>query len=135
MAYLQWKDDFSVNIEEIDAQHQRLVEMINVLYDALMTKKGRDVQKNIIYGMVDYAGVHFATEEKLMQLHAYPDYPQHKLEHDQFTGKAGDLKKLVDSAGFLLTLEILNFLRDWLQTHILGTDMKYSPHFKACGVC
>jgi len=35
MALINWHPSFSINIEEIDKQHQLLVKMINDLYDAM----------------------------------------------------------------------------------------------------
>ena len=134
MAYLNWSDSYSVNVQEIDNQHKNLINMINTLHDAMLENKGRETHCSIIGAMVSYANIHFETEEKYMRRFGFTDYPSHKIEHDQFTVKALDLKERSENDGFILTLEILTFLKKWLQDHILGTDMRYAPHFNANGL-
>lgn len=134
MVYLQWSDDFSVKVKEIDEQHKKLVEMINTLHEALLTNRGREVQKTIIHEMVRYASVHFGTEEKYMRQFEFPGYAAHKLEHERFTDQALDLKARSDKERFLLTAEVLGFLRSWLKNHILDTDRRYSQHFNEHGL-
>jgi hemerythrin len=134
MAYLNWSDDFSVNVKEIDAQHRMLVEKINMLHQAMLDNKGREAQQEIIQGMAEYANVHFETEEKYMRRLDYPGYRKHKAEHERFAEKAYELHKRSNSSGFVLSLEILSFLKDWLQEHILVVDKEYSKHFNENGV-
>ena len=134
MAYLPWSNEYSVNVREIDEQHMRLVHMINTLHESLLSNQGREAQARIIREMVDYAVVHFGTEEKYMDWFSYPDHLPHKAEHELFARKAADLKRRVDEHGFILTLEILNFLKTWLREHILVTDKSYSAHFNSCGL-
>jgi hemerythrin len=134
MAYITWSKDFSVKVREIDAQHKTLVEKINQLHQSLLDNKGREAQKIIIEGMVDYANVHFETEEKYMRRLKYPGYQTHKAEHVRFAEKAFELQKRSNDSGFVLTLEIMSFLKNWLQEHILVIDKEYSEFFNENGV-
>lgn len=134
MAYIDWQDDFSVNVKEIDDQHKTLIDMINALHAAMLENKARYLQMTTIIKMVDYAARHFALEEKYMKLYSYAGYSAHKEEHDLFTAKAHDLQVRMSKVGFVLTLEILNFLRDWLKHHILKIDKAYAGHFAQKGL-
>ncbi|MCK5707790.1 MAG: hemerythrin family protein [Candidatus Aureabacteria bacterium] len=134
MAYIEWSDDFSVNVKEIDSQHRVLIDMINMLYEAFIAEKGKDVHKKVIDGMIDYARIHFETERKYMKQFNFPGYEEHNKEHEIFTQKAMELQKQFNAAGFILSSNILNFLKDWLKNHILGTDKKYSNHFNDNGL-
>ena len=134
MAFFEWTDQLSVNVQAIDSQHKKLIEMINSLNEAMLAKKGREMQKATIDAMVDYAATHFMLEEGYMKKFNNPDYDAHKSEHDEFTRTAQDLKERADTKGFGLTLEIMGFLKNWLQNHIMGTDKKYSAFFNAHGL-
>lgn len=134
MAYLNWSDDMSVNVKEIDRQHKVLVEKINQLHQAMLDNKGREAQQDIIQGMVEYANEHFETEEKHMRRLSYQGLQKHKAEHERFAEKAFELQKRAESTGFVLSLEILSFLRNWLKEHILVIDKEYSSFFNENGV-
>ncbi len=134
MPLIQWSSDLDIGFALIDKQHKVLVEMINELYDAMMEIKGQDVLSKIVKRMVEYAAIHFMVEEKWMAEFKYDNYSEHKKIHDDFTQKAIDLKNQLSESGFVLSLDVLNFLRDWLINHIKGTDRQYISCFRENGI-
>ncbi len=134
MPLIQWTDDLVIGFELIDKQHRVLVDMINELYDAMMEIKGQEALSRIVNRMVEYAAVHFMVEEKWMVEFGYENYAEHKKIHDDFTQKAVELKENLSESGFVLSLDVLNFLREWLINHIKGTDRKYISCFRENGV-
>jgi len=69
-----------------------------------------------------------------MSTHGYPEYKAHKAEHAKLTQKAIELQKDFQQGEPVITVEVLGFLRDWIQNHILGTDKKYSQFLNSKGV-
>lgn len=134
MSYLVWDEKYSVGVREIDTQHKKLVELINDLHDAMKQGKGKDVMTKVVKALVDYAITHFGTEEKYMTKFNYPQYSVHKLEHDKFSKQVADFQRDFNSGKVALTIEVMNFLKDWLVNHILGTDKKFGPFFNENGI-
>ena len=134
MALIQWDDSLSVSVVEIDKQHQKLLALINDLHDAMKQGKGKDILAKIIGELCNYAGNHFATEEEYFDKFGYPAAASHKLEHINFVKKVSEFKNSFDGGQLALTIEVMNFLKDWLKTHIKGTDKKYGPFFNEKGL-
>lgn len=134
MAIIQWDDALSVNIVEVDGQHQKLIAMINSLYDAMRQGKSGDVIEAIVNGLIDYAEEHFALEEGYFDQYGYPDAESHKVEHLDFITKTLDFVAGFDKGEAGLSSEILSFLSDWLQNHIRLTDKRYSKFLNEKGL-
>ena len=134
MALITWSDNLSVNIKEIDAEHKKLIDMINELHSAMGSGKGREAMGTILTGLVDYTKTHFAYEEKLFQQHAYPGYLAHKGQHDALTKQVVEVMTKFKSGQSVVTVEVMNFLKDWLSNHIQTTDKKYGPFLNSKGV-
>jgi hemerythrin len=134
MALIDWNDKLSVNIKEVDSEHKKLIGMINELHSAMGSGKGKDAMGKILTGLVEYTKTHFSYEENLMQKHSYPGYLSHKGLHDALTKQVLDLQGKFQDGKALVTVEVMNFLKDWLTNHIQNTDKKYGPFFNGKGV-
>ena len=126
---IEWNQSLSVNIGEIDKQHQKLVAMLNGLNEAMKSGKGKDALGGLLSEMVEYAATHFATEERLMDQYSYPATLAHKTEHVKFVTKVGDFKTQFDKGTAMISIQIMTFLSDWLKNHIMKTDKQYGPFF------
>ena len=134
MFYFQWKDDYLTHIDELDAQHQKLVALINNFYTDLLNCP-ENAEKQACIGktleeLVAYSNYHFAAEEKLMLEHQYPAYQQHKLEHESFKRKVAELMQTQNEAENALPFPVVVFLRDWLTSHVIHTDKEYGPYLR-----
>ncbi|MCF6148079.1 MAG: hemerythrin family protein [Candidatus Kuenenia sp.] len=134
MALMTWKDEFSVKVAEFDGHHKQLISMINNLDEAMRQGKGKDIVGDILKKLVNYAGFHFAAEQKIMQQHEYPGYADHKDKHDKMTAKVMALQNDYQSGKASLTIEVFKFLTDWLNKHIMETDKKYSEYLNSKGI-
>ncbi len=134
MALINWDDSLSVGIESVDKQHMKLVEMINEFYENIRSKSNKEVISALIKDMKNYIEFHFMSEEELLKTNHYPNYMEHKIEHEIFVNKVTDVETRFNSGQLVLSFEITNFLKDWLKKHIKGTDKKYSDFLISKGV-
>ena len=126
----EWKNEYAVNIGSIDAQHQMLFAIGRELYAAMRAGQGQAVLSKILDRLVEYTMLHFTHEESLLRLHQYPNFASHKAEHDALTRKVVEFQADFNSGKIAMALEVLNFVQNWLQTHIKGSDFAYAACLK-----
>ena len=131
MTSIKWNETFSVNVDEIDEQHKVLIKLFNDLGSAMVEGKGKEIVKNTLAELVEYTEDHFSNEEKLMAKYQYPDYGSHKKAHDELKKKVMVFYERRNDEGFVLRLEIVYFLKNWLQSHILDIDKKLGAYISS----
>ena len=134
MPLILWDNSFSVNVREIDEQHQKLFDLINSLYESMKKGLGKEILPKIIDELFHYVEKHFSTEEKYFDRFNYPESESHKIEHYNFLKKVSEFKKSYEEGQKGLTIDIITFLQEWLVRHIKVVDKKYSAFFNENGL-
>ena len=126
MKKIIWDDSLSVGEAELDSQHRRLADLINLLgEEARESGNGKLVEK-AIGKLTVYAFTHFGHEEKLLARCGFPGLEAQRAEHDQFSQTLMRFSR--DAAvGLLDQAKLFNYLSQWWAHHILEEDMRYKP--------
>lgn len=127
MSLFAWNETYSIGVTEIDAQHRRLFSLANELHSAMNAGKGKAVLQKVLHDLITYTQTHFAAEERMMQKCGYRELQAHKAQHDELTREVLQLQRDFQSGKSMLTIEVMQFLSDWLRGHIGGTDRRYVP--------
>ena len=134
MSHIQWDEKYSVNIEVIDEQHKKLIATIATLSDAMQKGDSKKLIGEVVRELTDYAGYHFGAEEIFLKQYGFPDYENHKKEHEVFRTKALSFQKDFEKGKQALSLDVINFLWSWLDHHIMNIDKKYAPFLNEKGI-
>lgn len=129
-----WDEKYSVGIQSIDNQHKEIFRILNKLLEAMKMGHGNDVTAQIIQELERYAVIHFQKEEFFFQRFNFQGSTEHITEHQNFIKKIALLKPDLKSGKITLSFELLNFLKDWIDHHILVVDKQYSECFRQNGL-
>jgi hemerythrin len=121
-----WREDYSVHIPQIDGQHQQLVAIINELHAAMLQGTANAALGRILDELVRYAQSHFAYEEAMLQQRGYSSLTVHRAEHQKLTQQVADLQERFRAGKLTLSVQVMQFLKEWLANHILTRDMQYA---------
>ena len=133
MALLTWNDKLSVGIQSVDDQHMILFESLNDLHAAMMKGNAQAVTKTLLRNLLAYTRDHFKSEEAMMSAAHYPAFATHRAKHIELTRQVEEYVARYERGEITINVQLLNFLRDWLTTHIQVEDHAYSPWIKEHG--
>lgn len=134
MDIINWKNEFSVGVKEMDDQHKKLLGMINRLIEEQHTLTDPKTIADLLTEMTDYAQVHFRAEEFLMAEYGYDKKKQQEQQHQAFIDKTISFYSASDMGPNILSVALLDYLGTWLVGHILKEDMKYKEFFRSKGL-
>jgi len=130
-THIEWKKNLTLGDDEIDAQHKKLISLIDDVGNCVNSSNSDDELKTAVVkyigAMSDYVMFHFMAEEKRMSDTGYPLKKWHVKQHRTFTDQVDVYKKHIDEEKEIsihIVMEIYYFLVDWLNNHILYTDKK-----------
>ncbi len=128
MKRLTWSKNLSVGIDEIDRQHNDLIDVVNDLYEGLREGGGKNTVARTLGRLEGYYTEHFQTEEKLMSDASYEGLDDHRMEHDEFRKRIDRFRAELDDPkvdDMLVAYRLVDYMSEWLQHHFLYVDMKY----------
>jgi len=131
---ISWTTQYSVNIREIDEQHNTIVAVTNELSEFIDKGGEREVIGTIIRKLISIAAYHFATEEKYFALFKYEEAEQHIKIHRAMSARLEDFRRDFFDNGKNVTAELANFTMVWLTDHVLHQDKKYVKCFTEHGL-
>jgi hemerythrin len=124
--YIEWTPDMSVGIGEIDVQHRKMVRKLNDIADAVDASKDKEeIQEAVKYFEV-YSEEHFRTEEGFMTLYKYPEYANHKKEHEKIMADTAEIRERF-SKGQADAKEVYDASKkvaEWFVNHMKTTDSR-----------
>jgi len=128
MQPIRWNEEFKIDVEEIDEQHKVLLEIFNKIVVSVEKKDEWKATSSIVDSLIHHAYRHFATEERYMIKHQYPDLPLHIGQHLDFIKKVTILTQEAKEKGLEKQKEMITFLAKWYYDHVLVIDKKYSQY-------
>ena len=131
---MAWTSDLATGVKIIDDQHRKLLELINALYAAMKSGKGRSVLEKLLDDLAEYTVYHFGTEEKYFDQFKYAESTAHKKMHAELTGQVVEYIGKVKSGQANVSMDLMNFLKEWLVTHICKQDKRYVKTFLEGGL-
>ncbi len=138
MPLIEWTDDMSVGLLELDDDHKLIIEAINQLDENANDATRKDVVRQCLMRLRRYAEFHFAREENVLAACAFPALAVQKKEHQDFVKFIQEATQRFDAkpaeSAEIISQELLGFLRDWLRNHILIEGMAYRPYVEHSAV-
>lgn len=126
-----FKEEYLTGVEHIDEEHRELVRMLGEIHHMIAGGAAGTREKIIdrLKTLQAYVETHFKDEEEYMESIRYDGLEMHRLAHDALSTRL----ELMNLEDFAAEDEdelacFVEFLTEWLSTHIVQMDRHISAH-------
>jgi hemerythrin-like metal-binding protein len=131
---IEWKSEFSVNLEFLDNHHKKFLDIINELKNTLSQQSCSSDLSLIFIKLIHYTENFFQEEEIYFKQLDYPNFKYHKDHHNQFIQKLKAFHEGFSLGKEGVCCELLTMLEDFFEVHILGYDREAVDFLQKKGV-
>ena len=134
MQIATWCDEYNVNVEEIDIQHQKMFELVKNLHSSVEARRDKKNLRDLLVELVEYTRMHFTSEEQLMEKYDYPEREEHFKEHRILLQHMTDLVAMVSRGKYPAFYSDYDVSDDWALVHIREFDKNLGAFLNSKGV-
>lgn len=133
MHAISWGKQLATGLDDVDSQHQRLIEIINALGRMHAQGASTEALRAVFDELRDYTVYHFQHEARLMR--EWPVNPgnraAHLKAHRYFVERIEKAGELIATDADAVVDHLLAFLMKWLIHHITGVDRRMAREINA----
>ena len=130
---IAWDEGLLTGNVLVDMQHQRIFERVSDLVRSCEDGSNTAKLQDTLEFLVNYTIRHFTDEEALLLECGYPNYADHKQEHNEFKKTVGELARKFEKNGSSeeLCAHVNRITVRWLVSHTQQEDRKISEHIRS----
>lgn len=129
---MEWTQDLSVGVEEIDNQHKELISRVNKFFDAMKSGGSKEHVMEVLSFLESYVVTHFKDEEALQVKYIYPGYAAHRAIHQDFKQTVKQLRGEMEKSYTVATQSMVGMaLTNWLVLHITKEDKAIGAYIRS----
>jgi hemerythrin len=114
--------ELDVGVQEIDSEHDLLLGVVRALEKSVLSSPHAQVEA-LLQQLSEFTRVHFATEEIMMRLYAYPEFARHQLEHARLIEQIEQVRSEFAQGHVQPTRSFATALRHWFSEHVRSHDV------------
>ncbi len=124
MSLLEWHEEYSVGVPDVDHEHREIIELINEVYHQLQDPQSDTDVMGFLGEIFAQIIAHFALEERIMRNAHYPELDAHKEDHEKLLDELRDLMDDYEIRGKLSEIILARTLSDWFSIHFRTFDAR-----------
>jgi hemerythrin-like metal-binding protein len=128
VTLLDWRENFSIGIAEVDHEHRELIGLINSLHAALGDERGGERVEAFLGEIFADIAAHFALEERVMRERRYDGLAEHKADHERLLDQLRDMMDAQAEGAELDDAEFGDQLSEWFAGHFRTHDARFHHH-------
>ena len=128
MALIEWKDEFSVGVPDVDHEHQELIALINDLHAAMSSDDSDVTVMDFLGEIYAHVSAHFALEEKIMRERKYDQYAEHKADHEELLDELRDIMDDYEENAWFSDDAFAEAVQKWFTDHFKNRDARLHKH-------